>query len=224
MKVQFIKNGMILTILLFSLLFSVNGQEENYLNLPQFLYSDFTASRIKMKAGRDLSLLLNYNLITEKMIFLQKEQVYDLLNQGTIDTIYLNGSKFIPYGKVFYEVFPGSKVSLFIQHKGRILSPPKPAAYGGTSEVSSSTYLTRIDLGAGIYNMKLEEGLRVKYDPIYWVKSEDDMSSFNNEKLFLKIFPGKETDLKLFIKKNKLKLDKKEDVVKLVQYANDLMK
>jgi hypothetical protein len=135
----------------------------------------------------------------------------------------MNGSKFIPYGKVFYEVYPMSKISFFIQHRGRILSPPKPAAYGGTSEVSSSTYITRIDLGSDRYNMKLEEDLRVKYDPMYWIRINENMSSFVGEKQLLKIFPGKENDLKSFIKKNKLKFDSKEDLVKICQYADGLV-
>jgi hypothetical protein len=121
-KTYLIKNGIILTISLFSFILSVNGQEETYLNLPQFLYSDFNAGRIKMKAGKDLNLLLNYNMITEKMVFLQKEQVFDMLNQGYVDTIYMNGSRFVPYGKVFCEVYPGSKVTLLIQHKGRLFN------------------------------------------------------------------------------------------------------
>ena len=224
MKIQNIKNGVFLTISLFCLIFRVNGQEENYQNLPQFLYPDFNSGRIKMKAGKDLNLMLNYNMVTEKMIFLQKEQVFDMLNQGTVDTIYLSGSRFVPYGKVFYEVFPASRLTFFIQHKGRILSPPKPAAYGGTSEVSSSTYITRIDLGTDRFNMKLEDDLRVKYDPMYWIKINDNMSSFVSEKQFLKIFPGKENELKLFIKKNKLKFDREKDLVILCKYANDLVK
>jgi hypothetical protein len=177
-----------------------------------------------MKAGKDLTLLLNYNTVTEKMVFFQKEQVYDMLNQSSVDTIYLNESRFVPFGKVFYEVFPGNKVTLFIQHRGRLLSPPKPAAYGGTSEVSSSTYITRLDMGSEVYNMKLEDGLRVKYDPMYWVRISDNMVSFTGEKAFLKIFPDKESDIKQYIKANRLKFDKKEDLLKIIRFCNGIIK
>jgi hypothetical protein len=222
-KKSFLKNVVLIIFSLFGFALTANSQPGNYENLPQFLYPDFSATRIKMKAGKDLNLMLNYNLVTEKMIFLQKEQVYDMLNQGTVDTIYLNGSRFVPFGKVFYETFPGAKATLFIQHRGRLLSPPKPAAYGGTSEVSSSTYITRLDIGADRYNMKLEGDLRVKYDPAYWVKINENLSSFAGEKQFLKLFPEKETELKLFIKKNRIKFDKKEDLVKIFRYLNELL-
>jgi hypothetical protein len=201
-----------------------SAQIESFSDLPQYLNPEFSASRVKMKVGKDLSLMLNYNMVTEKMVFFQKDNVYDMLNQGSVDTIYMGGSMFIPYEKVFYEVYPGTPVSLFIQHKGRIQSPPKPAGYGGTSEVSSSSYISRIDLGSQVYNMKLEGGLRVKYDPVYWVRVNDKMISFTSEKLFLKIFPEKEAELKQYIKKNRLKFEKPADLLKIWKYTNEILK
>jgi hypothetical protein len=200
------------------------SQIEAYTNLPQYLYPDFSTCRVKMKAGKDLTLMLNYNLITEKMVFFQKENVYDMLNQSSVDTIFFKETKFIPYEKVFFEVFPAAQVTLFIQHRGRLQDPGKPAAYGGTSQVSSSTYISRLDMGGSIYNMKLDGNIIVKYDPKFWVKLNGSMFSFTGEKQFLKIFPGKEATIKQFIKKNKLRFDKREDLLKIWGFCNDLMK
>jgi hypothetical protein len=200
------------------------SQIENFNGLPQFLFPEFSTSRVKLKAGKDLNLLLNYNLVTEKMVFFQKNQVFDMVNQGAVDTIYLSGSKFIPNDKAFYEAHSGVPVSLFIQHRGRLLAPPKPAAYGGTSEVSSSTYITRMEFGSQVYNMKLEADLRVKYDPMYWVRFNDQMYSFVNEKQYLKIFTGKEDVLKQYIKKNRLRFEKPNDLLKIWAYTNAVVK
>jgi hypothetical protein len=200
------------------------SQVQEFNGLPQFLFPEFSASRIKMKAGKDLNLILNYNLITEKMVFFQKEQVYDMLNQINVDTIFISGNRFIPYESIFYEVYPGVPYSFFIQHRGRILSPPKPAAYGGTSELSSSTYMSRIELGSQVYNAKLEGDLRVKYDPVYWARINNQMISFTSEKQYLKLFPGKEEVLKQFIKKNRLKFEKQDNLLKLWNYTNQVSK
>jgi hypothetical protein len=201
-----------------------NSQIEKYQNLPQYLNPDFIVSRVKMKVGKDLNILLNYNLVTERMVFFQKEQAYDLLNQGSVDTIYMNGSRFIPYEKAFFEVIPEPNLTFFIQHRGRILPPAKPAAYGGTSEVSSSTYLTRIDLSSGIYNMKLDDELRIKFDSMYWVRLNGNMMSFTNEKQLLKLFPGKEESIKQYIRKNRLKFEKREDLLKICAFCSEIMK
>lgn len=216
------KLKVLLIIGLFGIISCLYPQSEQLNNLPQFLFPEFVKSKIKMKKGKDLTLMLNYNLVTEKMIFLQKDQVFDLINYEGVDTVYLNGGRFVPNGNVFYEVFPGSHITFFIQHRGSLLSPPKPAPYGGTSEVSSSTYLTRINLGQDVYNMKLKGELRVRYDPLYWVKLNNTMFCFTGEKQFLKVFAGNEDKLKLFIKNNKLKFDNHDDMLKIWSYCNEI--
>jgi hypothetical protein len=200
------------------------SQIQNYQNLPQYLNPDFVVSRVKMRVGKDMTILLNYNIVTEKMVFFQKEQAYDLLNQGSVDTIYMDGCRFIPYEKAFFEVIPGTNMTFFIQHRGRILPAAKPAGYGGTSEVSSSTYLSRVDLSSGIYNMKLNDELRVKFDPMYWVRLNDKMESFANEKQMLKLFPGKEESIKQYIRKNKIKFDRRDDLLELWKFCDDNIK
>jgi hypothetical protein len=215
---------MLITLFLLTLSGKVISQIENFNGLPQFLYPEFSAGKVKMKAGKDLNLLMNYNLITEKMVFFQKDQVYDLVNPTNVDTIIINGARYIPHEKVFYEVHTGSSATLFIQHKGRIQAPPKPAAYGGTSEVSSSSYISRIEMGSQVYNLKMEGDPIVKYDPTYWVKIKDQMSSCATEKQYLKIFPGKEELLKQYIKKYRLKFDKHDDLLKIWAYTNELIK
>jgi hypothetical protein len=202
----------------------VVSQIDNFNGLPQFLYPEFSACRIKMKAGTDLNLLMNYNLITEKMVFFQKDQVYDLANPITVDTILMNNAKYIPHEKVFYEVHSGIPVTLFIQHRGRVQAPPKPAAYGGTSEVSSSSYISRIDIGTQVYNLKMEGDPIVKYDPTYWVKIDERMNNFTTEKQYMKIFPGKEELIKQYIKRYKLKFNKKDDLLKIWAYTNTIIK
>jgi hypothetical protein len=225
-KITYPGSFLVIVFIAFLLILSgpANSQTEAYKDLPQYLYPDFAQSKVKMKAGKDLSLMLNYNLITERMVFFQKDKPYDMLNQSSVDTIYLNGSKFIPYEKVFLEVFPGSNVTFFIEHRGKIQEPGKPAAYGGTSQVSSSTYYNRIEMSGQIFNMKLLNDITVRYDPLYWVRVNNNMASFAGEKQLLKIFPGKEDAIKQFIRKNKLKFDKTEDVLKIWEFCNGLMK
>jgi hypothetical protein len=219
-----IKLTVFLMIGLFGIICNLYPQSDQLSNLPQFLYPDFSISKVKMKVGKDITIMLNYNLVTEKMIFLQKEKVYDMINQGSVDTIYMNGLRFVPFGKAFYEVIPGPHLTFYIQHRGSILSPPKPAAFGGTSEVSSSTYMNRINLGSEVYNMKLNSDLRVKYDPLYWVKLNETMYCFTGEKQFLKVFSGSEDKIKQYIRSNKLKFENRDDLLKIWSYCNEIIK
>ena len=217
----------IFSITLLCSVLHLRAQSDQVNNLAQFLFPEFSKGILKMKAGKDLVLMLNYNIVTEKMVFLQKGQVYDMLNQQNVDTALINSEKFVPVDKAFHEVVLEGPVKLYIQHKGTIQDPGKPVGYGGTSQVASSTYLTRIDLGGNgtsIFNMKLPDELVIKPEDIFWISFNSNKFSFINERQFLKIFPGKEGDIKKYIKQNHLKFENAEDVIRLAKYSYELIK
>jgi len=224
-KSAIIRRLVILSIVLFSTIIDLNAQSEQFRNLAQFLFPEFSKSIVKMKVGKDLTLMLNYNIVTEKMVFIQKDKVYDMLNPEAVDTAIISSRKFIPAGKAFYEVILEGPLNLYVQHKGNIVEPGKPAAYGGTSQVSSSTSLSRIDMGGGqVYNMKLPEDLIIKSAPVFLISINNNNFSFVNERQFLKLFPGKEKEIKSFIKKNRLKFENPMDMIRLVQYCSQSVK
>jgi len=61
----------------------------------------------------------------------------------------------------------------------------------------------------------------VKVDRIYRVRKNNNLFSFINMKQFLKIFPGKENEIKEYVKNNHIKMDRENDLIKLMVYCND---
>jgi hypothetical protein len=177
-----------------------------------------------MKNGRGQTTMLNYNTITEKMVYEKETKYYDLVNSEMVDTIFLKNSKFVPVGKVFYEVLLDAPVTLFVQHKGELMSPGMPAAYGGTSQVSSTKYMSSVGLEGGYYNLKLPSEYTVKSEPVYWIRKDNNMYSFINERQFLKLFPEKEKELKQYIKQYHIKFDTLTNIVKLIEHINELFR
>jgi hypothetical protein len=177
-----------------------------------------------MRNGQNQKILLNYNTVSEKMVYQKDEDLYDMVNTEMVDTVYLQKSKFIPVGKVFYEVLLVAPVALFVQHAGTLIPPGTPAGYGGTSQVSNTKQLSSVELSTGYYNLKLPRDYSVKVEPVYWIRKKDSMSAFTNERQFLKIFPGSETILKQYIKERKIKFSRLSDMVKLVSFCNESIK
>jgi hypothetical protein len=192
--------------------------------MPQFLFPEFVQGVVKMTNGLTQKAVLNYNTVSEKMVYTMDDKIYDMVNNERTDTVFIYESKFVPVGKVFYEVLLNAPVSMFVQHVGSIVPPGKPAAYGGTSQVSSSTYKTSVELSSGYYNLKLPADFQVKLDPVYWLRKDGKMYSWINERQFLKIFPEKEQDLKAYIKKNHIKFGRIPDMIKLGGYLNEVIK
>ncbi|MFN8242271.1 MAG: hypothetical protein U0X39_16145 [Bacteroidales bacterium] len=197
---------------------SAYSQSKELVNPGQYLFPDFKRGNVAMRAGRDLNLVLNYNIVTEKIVFLQKGEVYDVMNQEAIDTAYISGHPFILNGNGFLEVVYRDGISLFIQHKGKIQPPARPAAYGGTSQVSSSTYINNMQFGNEVYRLKNEPDLLIKPEPVYWTLKDGQMRSFLNAKQLGGIYPDKKSQISKFVKNNKVKFDVTDDVVTLFTY------
>lgn len=222
LKSGIITRTLILFITLSGIILNLDAQTGPLKNLPQYLFPDFVKCVIKMKKGEELVLMVNYNILTEKMIALQNEKLYEVPNKVMVDTVIVGKRKFVPDGKGFNEVLSEGKIPLFIQYKGKITQPGKPAAYGGTSQLSNTKSYVPLDMSSGVFNKQLPQDVIVDSEYFYWISINNEMSSFNNERQFLKIFPGKEVSIKKFLKENRIKFENTEDVIKLTSFCGEL--
>jgi hypothetical protein len=212
-----------ITLLVLSgIIVKAQGQNNMQRSMIQYLFPDFDQSVIMMKNGEEKTTIMNFNTVTEKLVFISDRNYYDLMNPEIVDTVYLNGCKFIPVGKVFYEVLLSDPIALFIQHKSELIEKGVPVGYGGTSQLAKSVYITSFDAVGGTYNLELPENYTVKQSPVYWIRKGNEMLSFTNQKQYLTLFPEKTNDIKSYIKQFRLKFSDKEDLVKIVKYSGSI--
>lgn len=202
---------------------SLKAQTEQGQALLQYLFPSFTKSTIILETGKVMNLLLNYNTVSERMVFEQKGQYYDVANPESSDTATIQGRKFVPFGNCFLEVVVNDKISFYVRHKGELVVPGRPMGYGTTSQTTSSNYLSDIQTPSGHYNFKLPEGYTVRPVPLYYLKVEEKMQDFLGEKQFLKILPDKKDSIRKYAKENRLKFDKADDLAKIVRYCNSIL-
>jgi len=219
-----IKNKLLsikILLLFFAFVITANAQnEDENLMPPHYVFSQFTKGVVKLKDGRIETPMLNYNKLTEEVIFINNGQNLSLTRLETIDTVTIQSRKFIPVGKVFYELLLNAPVSLFIQHKSRMQMVGSEVGYGGTSQVSSTTRITSMSSSGLVYNLKLPDECTVNDDSHIWVRKDNQFYPADNERDVKKIFPEKEAVVKLFFKSNKLKLKNIDDSKKLGTFLN----
>jgi hypothetical protein len=224
MKYKYIQNFLrILTTVLFTgFPIILSGQTKSDGTMPQYLFPEFSKCEVRMKNGEIQSTVMNYNIVTESMVFTRDSKYYNMTNLEMVDTVYLNDSKFVPSGKIFYEVLLSGPIDLFIQNKGDLLPAGKPVGYGGTSQLANSKYLSTIKLSSGEFNLELPADYTVRASSVCWIRKNNEMLSFTNEKQYLKLFPDKAEGIKEFIKKNRLKFDNYADLIQIVRYSSGL--
>lgn len=209
-------------VLLSAMTMIINGQANSKGEMPQYLFPGFNKCDVLMNGGQINSPVMNYNIVTQKMVFITNDKYYDLTNPEAVDTVRLNGCKFIPVGKAFYEVLLSQPIALFIQHKGTLMTAGKQVGYGGTSQTASTTYISNIELSGLQYNLELPDDFIVNSSTVYWLRIGDKWSDFTNEKQFISLFPGKEAQIKSFIRENRIKIDKPDHLTKLIKYCATL--
>ena len=205
-------------ILIFIVL--VNGvmAQVKVLELTHYLLPEFTKGVVLMKAGIKNEALLNYNSLTEEMIFDDKGKKLALGQLELIDTVYVASRKFFPVKNKFVELIYESKYALYAENKCSVKDPGKPAAYGGTSQTSATTSYSSYFSGGQVYELKLPEGYETRPFIDYWLKKDGKLNKFLSIRQLAKLFEEKEDAFKAFVKKNDVKYDNQSAIVELIKY------
>ncbi len=198
------------------------AQESPAVNMSQYLFPEFSTCTIRSTSGTVSTENGNYNTITGKMAFMKGTTIYGLAVTRQADTITFGNRHFVPFGEVFQEVVVNAPITLFIQHESRLISPGQPVGYGGTSKVSKVNTYSHLSTQGGIYSLEIPPDFEIKYMPVYRIRRDGEMHSFLGRKQFIKIFPEYKKEIGSYIKSQGIKMEDRDDLIKLVKYCNEL--
>lgn len=208
-------------LLIFSLLVSVGHSQEQKRNITHYLFPEFTKGVVLMKTGIKNETLLNFNSLTEEMIFENRGTKLAIDNLDQIDTIYIDRRKFFPFNGKFMELIYHSTYDLYAENKCNIKDPGKPSGYGGSSQTgaisSKSTFLSSLP-GSQVYELKLPEWYETNPYIFYWVKKNGELSKFINLRQLSKVFPDKSSQFKKYVKENHVSYDNQESLIGLIRF------
>ena len=196
-------------------------QDNSKPNTTQFYFPEFIQGNVLLKTGKSIQTNLNYNLLSEKMTFMDNGKIMDLTNPEAVDTVFIRHRKFIFNDNIFLEVVIEMPFSLFFEHKGVLVSTGKVGPYGTKSQTTGPTSLKRLVNDANSYNLKLPEEYKVEPSFVSWIKINNNMNKVLTMNQFLNLFPDKKASLKQFIKTNKIKTSDPEGMKRLVLYCNN---
>ncbi len=212
-----------LMILIFSfIIIPLHAQNDRQNTMAQFLFPEFVSCQVKMKTGKVNIVTANYNTLSEKLVLMKDSVAQDMVMTSFVDTIIMSGRQFVPFKDALYEILVDAPVSLFIQHKTRLIDPGQPAAYGGRSHTSAVDRVSMIQSNSNFYNLSIPEEYEIVDSPVFWVRKDHQLYSFLSKRQLIKIFPEKGDEINEFISRNKLKIDDREDMIRLIQYYNSL--
>lgn len=220
----------ILLTLFIVLSINLSGQDNKGNPLPHFLFPSFKEGRVIMKDGKNFSTLLDYNMIEEKMIT-ELDGIYRYSkNPLSIDTIYLENGVFVPIENAFYEVLSSGLVTFFLQNKSNLVPKGNDIGYGVKSRSVGPTQQKRFELsdvtyrGGQVAFIDLPPNVEIINASVFWVRKNNKLEKFSNKKQFLKLFPEYKSELEKYIEKENIKINSREDVIRLGNYCNEINK
>lgn len=186
-----------------------------------YVLQEFAIGSVKMKDGRTEIASMDYNTLTEEMIFEKNGVMLALDSLEAIDTVSIESRIFIPHQNVFYELLVKGPVSLFVQHKCNLLAAGNPSGYGGTSETGASRNLTSLTNSGRAYRLKLPSEYHITDATQFWIRKNGMFYKSNTASQITKVFPEKSKEIKQFIKDRKLDLKNTKDLVTLIVKCNE---
>ena len=210
----------IILVALFILTATLAGRAQKTNNSPHYLFDEFHKGTVLLKGGKTQEAKMNYNVVTEEMIYIHNARMLALDMPGAIDTIFLNERKFIPYEKKFYELVYNGAIPLFVQHKKHLSPAGKPSGYGGTTQTSAVTSIKNLSSTGGIYELKLPEDLLVSDATLFWLRVNDEWHSFVNEKQMMRVFPDKKEEIKNIIRNEDIEIKDPQKLIRLMRFIN----
>ena len=192
------------------------GQEKGH-NITHYLFPEFTKGVVLMKNQVKEETLLNYNALTEEMIFEKNGVKLAIAQPASVDTVYIDGRKFCLVNGKFFEMILHSKCDLYVEHKCKLKDPGKPAGYGGSSQTAATNTYSSFFTGSQVYEMKLPESFETIPNTFYWLKKDGKLVKFVSLRQLTKIFPEKSEMVKKHIKSNEVSFDDPQSVSRFIR-------
>lgn len=210
----------IVAVLLFSLILFSSFCQSQGVELSHYVFPDFTNGSVLMKSGQQHQALLNYNALSEEMIFVDKGTKLAISKEEKekVDTVYIKGRKFFVLDGRFLELIYRSGYELYAEHRCDVKYPGKPAGYGGTSETSSISTYSGVYSGGILYELRLPDDFSIKPYLIYWLMKDGKINKIVNLKQLNKVFGDRKDQIKEYVSSNKTDYNDMESMVGLIRY------
>ncbi len=194
------------------------------IELSHYLFPEFTPGAVLLKTGVRYDALLNYNSLTEEMVFNERGKVLALGNEVVeqVDTVFIADRVFITIEGRFVEPVYTSAYGLYAEHKCRVIEPGKPAGYGGTSRTSSSSSYSSYQSGGVYYELSLPDGYEVQPYTHYWLSWGGETTRFVNMRQLERLFTDKRDAFRAYVRSNSVSIDDQDSLIRLIIHMDAL--
>lgn len=193
----------------------------------QFFFNSFHKGTVVFNDNTKLDAVLNYNVISNDIYYIENNKYYSL-NPDEVKMIVICDYRFYFEGGKVLELIYNKEIMLVIERNANTEEFfDQKGAYGATSPNTVGTKILDISISNMPEDRSYLVNLRDKGDKVinitmlYKIKyGKKIMPATKNS--FLKIYNDNKEKLKQFFNDNDFDFHKKDDLIKIANYCNDL--
>lgn len=207
-----------LSLMLVMCVLVASAQEGNQAVVQShYLLSQFSQGKVYMKGGQTNAVKLNYNGITNEMVFENNGTYLAIANPEMVDSVVIDGRVFMPVEKKFYEMLTHTPHALYREFSCSIKEPELSNGYGTAAPTAAANDLRGIYKRDMAYQPNLPADIKIIAKQTWWIKTNDGFRKFTTEQQLKKLFPDKKDKISEWVKNNNTSFSKQEDLASLVQ-------
>ena len=194
----------------------VQAQEPS--NSP-YVLPKFERSQVFLKNGDTIVKAINYNAVTEEMVFQQGGLMLALDNLDQVSQVLAGEHIFVLVNGKFYEKIGNWADGLLTYYKYRVLPPSAPAAYGSDGGSTSATNWTSLTDKATLYQFSLPDKFKIIRIQEFYLNKGGVLNKVSTFSQVASLFPNKKAALKALIKEKHLKFDNASDLKTIIGFC-----
>jgi hypothetical protein len=189
--------------------------------LSHYVFNQFSEGSVRLLSGAVQSASLNYNALTAEMVFDNHGKYEAIANAKDVDTIVIQGRRFVPGMKGFYEVLLQGPISLYMEYNCTIKEPGANIGYGMSSTTSAASPLKSLIQSGGAYNLKLPEGYEVVLSQRFLLLRLGKFVPVNSARQLTGYFPEKKAAISEYVKSKQPDFSSKDDMIAMVRAISE---
>ncbi|HAK00456.1 MAG TPA: hypothetical protein DCM62_10575 [Bacteroidales bacterium] len=194
--------------------------QTHFKEVQHYLFQEFTVGTVHLMNGETTRALLNYNLLTEEMVFANRGQMQAISEEyaNRIAQIVIADRTFFMHEGNFVELLYSNGIRLYADYKARINDPGSAAGYGMRSQTAVSSRYLRLHFETAVYNLELPEDLVPIPFTHYWLKKNGRYHEVSNISQFRRIYPNRRDALREFQNANTIDFNDPATILRLVKH------
>ena len=192
-----------------------------------FLFDEFAKAQIKFRNRTQAIVSLNYDVANKKMLYTQGDDLMEVTNIQTVDTIFVKGHKFIPEANVFYEVVPLTNGIVYIDWLIKDVNIGSKGALGAVTQGSvHNLQMSNLGLNAvEMYTPYKQQELgstdlyQRKSDNTYFIRKKNKFVKLKTLKQLKKASPDNKDKIDAFAIENKIDMKETRDALLVINYC-----